>query len=92
MAKIKLEDLEALASNLAELSNGWSSDSAKVSEKTDAFCAGYRGGFITGLAALSHAADVHAEGRELNEHASEHTYKSLRWFDLLAYLAGSKED
>lgn len=86
MAKINLEYLTELGSKLSELSDGWGLSDAQVSEKIDAFCAGYRCGFVTGLAALSHAADVHAEGRELNENASERTYKGLRWMDLFVYL------
>ncbi len=94
MAKINLEDLEALASNLAKLSNGWGIDVsiADDSDKASGFNAGYRGGFVTGLAVLSHAADVHAEGGELNGIAYKHTYELLELLDLSCYLAGSKED
>lgn len=94
MAKINLEDLEALASSLAVLSNGWGIDVsiAEDSDKASAFDAGYRDGFATGLAALIHAADVHAEGRELNGGAHMHTYECLELLDLFCYLHESEED
>lgn len=94
MAKIKLEDLEALASNLARLSDGWGIDVsiADDSDKASAFNAGYRDGFVTGLATLSHAADVHAEGGELNGGAHKHIYEHLELLDLFCYLAKSEDD
>lgn len=94
MAKIKLEDLVELGSKLGGLSKGWGLGVSTLghSKKACAFNAGYRDGFTTGLAALCHAAKVHAEGGELNESAHERTYGVLEWIVLQAYLAESEED
>lgn len=94
MAKINLEDLEELGTKLTVLSQEWSLDAPPVvdSDKASTFCAGYREGFFTGVAALCHAAGVNAEGGELDSSAHKRVYEHFEWVGLLDYLREVKED